>query len=55
MASLKKYDPDAILTDPDLGWVYRSMHEMAKEFAILGQIETAKTLISLLLSQYSSE
>ncbi|KAM5356949.1 hypothetical protein ACJ41O_003595 [Fusarium nematophilum] len=55
MPSLKKFDPDAILTDPDLGWVYRSMHELAKEFAILGQIETAKTLISLLLSQYSSE
>ncbi|KAF7551370.1 hypothetical protein G7Z17_g5051 [Cylindrodendrum hubeiense] len=55
MASFKKFDADAILTDPDLGYVYRSMHELAKEFAVLGQIETAKTLISLLLSQYSSE
>ncbi|KAK7427335.1 hypothetical protein QQZ08_006104 [Neonectria magnoliae] len=55
MASFKKFDADAILTDPDLASIYRSMRELAKEFAVLGQIETAKTLMSLLLSEYSSE
>ncbi|CAM1508727.1 Fc.00g055750.m01.CDS01 [Cosmosporella sp. VM-42] len=55
MASFRKLDADAILTDPDLGSAYHSMHELGKEFAILGLIESAKTLISLLLSEYSSE
>ncbi|KAK7417635.1 hypothetical protein QQX98_004456 [Neonectria punicea] len=55
MASFKKFDADAISTDPDLASIYRSMRELATEFAVLGQIETAKKLISLLLSEYSSE
>ncbi|KAM0418946.1 hypothetical protein ACHAPT_012104 [Fusarium lateritium] len=55
MPQFKKFDPDAILTDPDLPAVYYSLHEMAKEFAVLGQIGTAKSLISLLLSEYLSD
>ncbi|RSL46542.1 hypothetical protein CEP54_013810 [Fusarium duplospermum] len=55
MPQFKKFDPEAILTSRDLPAQYYSIHELAKEFAVLGQIKTAKSLISLLLSQYSSD
>ncbi|KAH7017251.1 hypothetical protein EDB80DRAFT_704455 [Ilyonectria destructans] len=53
--AFKKFDADAILTDRSLPDVYRSLFALAQEFAILGHIETAKTMISLLLSEYTSD
>ncbi|KAJ4322069.1 hypothetical protein N0V84_005007 [Fusarium piperis] len=55
MTQFKKFDAETILTSSDLPALYHSIHELAKEFAVLGQIKTAKSLISLLLSQYSSD
>ncbi|KAH6880389.1 hypothetical protein B0T10DRAFT_495339 [Thelonectria olida] len=55
MSQFKKFDRDAALTDPGLANLYYTMTELAKEFAILGQIETAKSLTSLLLSEYASD
>ncbi|RSL97955.1 hypothetical protein CEP52_010621 [Fusarium oligoseptatum] len=55
MPQFKKFDADDVLTSRDLPALYHSIHELAKEFAVLGQIKTAKSLISLLLSQYSTD
>ena len=56
MAQHKKFDRASILTTRSLPDVYRSIFEMAQEFAILGHVQTASTLISLLLSEgYSSK
>ncbi|KAH7150145.1 hypothetical protein B0J13DRAFT_660955 [Dactylonectria estremocensis] len=55
MSSFKKFDADAVLTDRSLPNVYRWLFELAQEFAVLGCIETAKTMISLLLSEYASD
>lgn len=55
MSQFNKFNAEVVLTDPSLSDVYRSMTELAKEFAVLGFIATAKTLVSLLLSEYSSE
>lgn len=56
MAQRKTFDKAAMLTTPSLPDVYRSIFEMAQEFAILGHVQTASTLISLLLSEgYSSK
>ncbi|KAL2678574.1 hypothetical protein Neosp_009322 [[Neocosmospora] mangrovei] len=54
MAPFKKFDADIVLTSRDVPALYYSMLDLAKEFAVLGQITTAKSLVSLLLSQYSS-
>ncbi|KAI8663910.1 SMI1-KNR4 domain-containing protein [Fusarium keratoplasticum] len=55
MAQFKKFDADTVLTSRDVPALYQSIQGLAKEFAVLGQIKTAKSLISLLLSQYSSD
>ncbi|KAJ4245754.1 hypothetical protein NW762_013878 [Fusarium torreyae] len=55
MGTSKKFDRLNILTNPSLKDVYRDLISLAEEFAVLGHISTAKTLISLLLSQDSSE
>ncbi|KAH7267982.1 hypothetical protein MRS44_011735 [Fusarium solani] len=55
MAQFKKFDADIVLMSRDVPALYQSIQELAKEFAVLGQIKTAKSLISLLLSQYSSD
>ncbi|KAM0546665.1 hypothetical protein ACHAPJ_010803 [Fusarium lateritium] len=55
MSPSKKFDRLNILTNPSLKDVYRDLISLAEEFAVLGHISTARTLISLLLSEDSSE
>ena len=51
----KKFDRIAILTNPSLKEVYDKLTDLAKEFAVLGEIETTKALISLLLQDTTSD
>ncbi|KAF5022831.1 hypothetical protein F66182_5125 [Fusarium sp. NRRL 66182] len=55
MSQPRKFDRDAILTDPSLPTVYSTLVDLATEFAVLGEVETAKTLISLLLRDTTSD
>ncbi|KAF4460608.1 hypothetical protein FALBO_12613 [Fusarium albosuccineum] len=55
MTKFLKFDRDAVLTDPRLPNLYHTISDLAYQFAALGRIDTAKTLISLLLSEYSSD
>jgi hypothetical protein len=50
----KKFDRHAVLTNPSLKEVYDKLTDLAKEFAVLGEIETTKELISLLLQDTTS-
>ena len=51
----KNFDRNAILTNPSLKEVYDKLTDLAKEFAVLGEIETTKALISLLLQDTTSD
>ncbi|KAJ3547997.1 hypothetical protein NM208_g1219 [Fusarium decemcellulare] len=55
MTKFLKFDRDAVLTDPRLPNLYHTISDLAYQFAALGRIDTATTLISLLLSEYSSD
>lgn len=48
-------DRDAILTNPSLKEVYGRLVDVAREFAVLGEIEITKELVSLLLGHTTSE
>lgn len=49
MSQPRQFDRDALLTNPSLSEVYNKLVSVASEFAVLGEIETTRTLVSLLL------
>ncbi|KAJ4112515.1 hypothetical protein NW768_011682 [Fusarium equiseti] len=51
----RKFDRNAVLTNPSLKEVYDKLTDLAKEFAVLGEIDTTKELISLLLQDTTSD
>ncbi|KAF4445328.1 hypothetical protein F53441_10877 [Fusarium austroafricanum] len=51
----KKFDREWILANPSLEKVYHKLWVLAEEFAVLGEIDTVKGLISLLLCDTTSE
>ncbi|GKU06832.1 hypothetical protein FLAG1_09748 [Fusarium langsethiae] len=51
----RKFDRDSLLTNPSLSEVYNKLVNVASEFAVLGEIETTKTLVSLLLRETTSD
>ncbi|RBR03852.1 uncharacterized protein FIESC28_11673 [Fusarium coffeatum] len=51
----KKFDRITVLTNPSLKEVYDKLTDLAKEFAVLGEIETTRELISLLLRDTTSD
>ncbi|EXM16063.1 hypothetical protein FOTG_15654 [Fusarium oxysporum f. sp. vasinfectum 25433] len=55
MAQPNKYDREAILTNTSLPEVYNKLVELAEEFCVLGEINTAKGLVSLLLQDTTSD
>ncbi|KAH7141668.1 hypothetical protein EDB81DRAFT_869740 [Dactylonectria macrodidyma] len=55
MSQPKKFDRDAILTNPSLPEVYNKLVDLAQEFAVLGEIDTTRTLVSLLLPDTTSD
>ncbi|KAF4944213.1 hypothetical protein FSARC_14728 [Fusarium sarcochroum] len=55
MGPYKKFDRFNILINPSLQEVYHHLITLAEEFAVLGHMSAAKTLISLLLSQDASQ
>ncbi|KAF4962541.1 hypothetical protein FSARC_9319, partial [Fusarium sarcochroum] len=55
MSRSKKFDREAILTNRSLPEVYNSLVDLAQEFAVLGEVDTARSLISLLLRDTTSD
>ncbi|KAJ4258255.1 hypothetical protein NW762_008404 [Fusarium torreyae] len=55
MSRSRKFDRNAILTNRSLPEVYNSLVDLAQEFAVLGEVDTARTLISLLLRDTTSD
>ncbi|KAM0350609.1 hypothetical protein ACHAPU_003095 [Fusarium lateritium] len=55
MSYQKKFDHEAILTNPCLPEVYEKLVDLAQDFAVLGAIGTTKDLISLLLRDTTSD
>ncbi|KAH6951681.1 hypothetical protein HG530_014957 [Fusarium avenaceum] len=55
MSYEKKFDRDAILTNPSLPEVYRKLVDLAGDFAVLGAVDTTKDLVSLLLRDTTSD
>ncbi|KAF5694402.1 hypothetical protein FDENT_1269 [Fusarium denticulatum] len=55
MAQPNKFDREEILTNTSLPEVYNKLVELAEEFSVLGEIDTAKDLVSLLLQDTTSE
>lgn len=55
MAQPNKFDRQGILTDTSLPEVYSKLVELAEEFSVLGEIDTAKDLVSLLLQDTTSQ
>jgi hypothetical protein len=55
MAQPNKFDREEILTNTSLPEVYNKLVKLAEEFSVLGEINTAKDLVSLLLQDTTSE
>ncbi|KAL6916540.1 hypothetical protein ACHAPO_009078 [Fusarium lateritium] len=55
MSQPRKFDRDSLLTNPSLSEVYHKLVDVASEFAVLGEIETTKILVSLLLQDTTSD
>ncbi|RGP67029.1 hypothetical protein FLONG3_8687 [Fusarium longipes] len=55
MSRSQKFDRDAVLTNPSLKEVYDQLVSVAREFAVLGEIETTKSLVSLILRHTTSD
>ncbi|KAF4958294.1 hypothetical protein FGADI_2460 [Fusarium gaditjirri] len=55
MAQPKQSDREVILTNTSLPQVYDKLVELAEEFCVLGEINTAKGLVSLLLQDTTSD
>jgi hypothetical protein len=55
MAQPNKFDREAILTNTSLPEVYNKLVELAEEFSVLGEVNTAKGLVSLLLQDTTSD
>lgn len=55
MSSEESFDHEAVLCGRELPHIYTRLVEMANEFAVLGYIQIARDMITLLLTEYSSE
>jgi hypothetical protein len=55
MSQPQRFDREALLTNPSLKEVYDKLVDVAREFAVLGEIEITKTLVSLLLRDTTSD
>jgi hypothetical protein len=54
MRALKSFNEEWVLCEPDLTDVYRDLRELSVDFAASNDVQTAKTLANLLLSQYNT-